>query len=229
MTLSLLFLVCELNTLLCWPELRVLNSPELFTPCEKLLHFDKLLSIYLLSFLPSLCCFCSSSFDPFVISLPPFFHSFLHHPLLSLYSFFGWNMAAGLKESWSEWGASRVDLHNLWRGTGAQTQREMVPTSPRWTELSSPAQRLVTLTGFTAAEFTEGLADISVPTSLAPTVNTVCVWWETVASLIDSYKAETTHTCSHALYQRTHPQQGPNWTEETFWSTREILSSRFNV
>ncbi|XP_016102920.1 EF-hand calcium-binding domain-containing protein 6-like [Sinocyclocheilus grahami] len=34
-------------------------------------------------------------------------------------------------ESWSEWGASRVDLHNLWRGTGAQTQRETVPTSPR--------------------------------------------------------------------------------------------------
>lgn len=69
----------------------------------------------------------------------------------------------------------------------------MVPTSPRWTELSSPAQRLVTLTGFTAAEFTEGLADISVPTSLAPTVNTVYVyvWWETVESLIDSYKAET--------------------------------------
>lgn len=186
-----------------------------------LLHFYKLF-ICLFTLLPPLpVLFFQLFLWPFCDFSPTLFLFFFYITLFYLsIHFFGWNMAAGQKKkSWSEWGASRVDLHNLWRGTGAQTQRETVPTSPRWTELSSPAQRLVTLTGFTAAEFTEGLADISVPTSLAPTVNIVyvcvCVWWETVASLIDSYKAETNayvyvHTNSYAhILNTTRPKL--NW------------------
>ncbi len=94
----------------------------------------------------------------------------------------------------------------------------------------------MTLTGFTAAEFTEGLADISVPTSLAPTVNTVCMcacaWWETVASLIDSYKAETNayvyvhmHCISAHIYNKAQTElKKPTEPPEKF----SLLDSMFS-
>ncbi len=71
------FLVCELNMLLCWPELRVLNSSERFTPCD----FYKLF-IYLFTLVPPLpVLFAALPLTLLWFLSHPFFILFLHHPL----------------------------------------------------------------------------------------------------------------------------------------------------
>ncbi len=140
MTLSLFISVCELNTLLCWPELRVLNSPELFTPCEKLLHFYKLF-IYLFTLVPPLpVLFCSSSFDPFVIFLPPFFLFFFYITLFYLsIHFLAGIWLAGLKGVVVWMGASRVICIICGVALVHRHQREMVANQSKvnWTLLAS--------------------------------------------------------------------------------------------
>lgn len=69
----------------CSPHVKTSSVP---------LHY---LSVYLLSSLPPCAVFAALPLTPLWFLSHPFFILSLHHPLLSLYSFFGWNMAAGLK------------------------------------------------------------------------------------------------------------------------------------
>lgn len=177
------------------------KKTKLFTPRENLFHFYKLFICLftLLSPLPML-------FLQFFL-WPSLW--FLSHPLLILFStlpsfislfIFGLEYGNGPKRIRGLNGGHREWICIICGVALVHGDRETVPTGPRWTELASPAQRLVTLTGFTEAQFTEGLADMPVPTPLAPTV---CVLWETVASVIDSCAAET-HSYSLRTHRYTH-------------------------